>query len=313
MNNIPGDMEPPPPELPALVLKRLQLLGLANCLHKQQKENGMYLCGRCHSSLDNTENPRWDFFLANLDFFIQAENDDLSVRLAEYHATGSYPKPIPPSIDDYLLKGKGLFDLYMLRSYGAPADPWHRGRSTHQPSAKVWHGDPMLDIYKAIKALHHNARLLPAQLSTLNLPYEANDEGPSMNASQVQDEDDDDNHTYPMDREDGASKQSARGGSHGRGATRGRGRGRGRGPGIEKGSATRGARAGGQVHPSWLNKEPFYWRKEPWYTAKRIKVETLPDTLPSSSPAADNPKSPWAYGPNKTSSEQMEDYPKYKT
>ncbi|KAI4255418.1 MAG: hypothetical protein LQ352_002581 [Teloschistes flavicans] len=245
----------------------------------------MYLCGRCHSSLDNTENPGWVFFPAHLDFFIQAENDDLSRRLAEYYATGSYPKWIPPSIDDYMLKGKGLFDLYMLRSYGASASPWRRGRSTHQPNAKVWHGDPMLGIYKAIKTLHHNARLLPAQLSTLNLLYEVNDEGPSMNASQGPDDDDDDNDTHPAGQQDGASKESARRGSHGKGATRGRGRGRGRG--VEEGSVTRGARAGGQVHPSWLNKEPFYWRKEPWYTAKRIKAET----------------SLWEHGPHKTSSE----------
>ncbi|KAL8827486.1 MAG: hypothetical protein Q9170_006996, partial [Blastenia crenularia] len=231
------------------IMARLQSQGLTNIQYLHQKENGMYLCNRCHSALDEVEDPGWVFIPTNLAFFLDAENADYSRRLATFRRSSDavFPQRIPPNPDRYIQQCGGLYDSFMLRPYGSQQDAWqHRGRSVYQPNPKVWHGDPMLALFKGLGAIGKNLVILPSSLLTLGRLYDTNDQPPKpddpTDHQPTHDDGNDDN--SDVDRGGGGllaaslnpnhTVSSPRGGP-GRGRARGRGRGRGRGTGTGTG------------------------------------------------------------------------------
>ncbi|KAL8712205.1 MAG: hypothetical protein Q9225_006988 [Loekoesia sp. 1 TL-2023] len=180
------------------ILADLQSLGRTNVEFLCQKENGMYLCVVCHRGLDDHELPAWVFLPSNIDFFIEAEHANYHHRTQELMTTATFPKRTPPSPQAYIQTCGGVYDVYMLRPYGAPNGKWQRGRSTYQPNPKVWHGDPMLALYKAFKFVSGFRYLLPSALQQLDELHEFNDLGPPPDAAICYSQhcgDDDDNPT----------------------------------------------------------------------------------------------------------------------
>ncbi|KAL9593164.1 MAG: hypothetical protein Q9219_007656 [cf. Caloplaca sp. 3 TL-2023] len=265
------------------ILKKLQREGKTNLTDIHQAQNGMYLCVGCHRALDDHEDPGWVFVPANLDFFLQLERDDYRRRVQVFSRTGTFPVRIPPTVEAYMETHQGHYNAYILREYGPPNLTCHPGLSRYQSQPKVWHGDPMLGVYKAIKASAQYSLLLPPELAELSALYQAHDMGPPSNAPRWNEQEGDDDQNS-AGREDGARSRAAPRGSHGQGS--------GQGQVLDKVLISQGGRGAGQAHAGWLTKPAFYWRDEPWYHAKRIKVET----------------SPWAYDPQQTSNDQIEDF-----
>lgn len=250
-------------------LNRLQSQGRTNLAHLHQAENGMYLCNRCHGAMDNIEDPGWVFVPANLDFFLEAEHTDYQRRLAIFRNSRgtNFPPRVPPSPERYIQTCGGLYTRYMLRRYGSPFDAWQqRGLSAYPPNPKVWHGDPMLALFKALSALGRNLLVLPGALLTLGRLYESNDSPPELGDPtqyQLTDEDgnDDDNSeadrnasSPPLAPDTNLTVNTTRGGrGRGRGQGRGRGRGRGRGKRGDQSDVPLPAEACGQQPGSRYN------------------------------------------------------------
>ncbi len=142
----------------------------------------MYLCVICHKGLEDHDDLAWVFIPSNINFFIEAEKTDYKSRTAIFNSTGVFPTRTPPLPETYIQDCGGLYDIYMLRLFGAQSGPprtiWQRGRSTYQPLPKVWHGDPMLALYNGFRAIAGNRLLLPPGLRELDSLYELHDMGP---------------------------------------------------------------------------------------------------------------------------------------
>ncbi|KAL8760622.1 MAG: hypothetical protein Q9184_003203 [Pyrenodesmia sp. 2 TL-2023] len=295
------------------ILDKLQALGKTNVEHLQQRENGMYLCVTCHKGLDDHEDLAWVFFPSNITFFIEAEMTDYRSRTAEFRSTGVFPIRTPPSPKSYIQDCDGLYDVYMLRVYGAQNGPahgiWKRGRSTLQPHPKVWHGDPMLALYKGFKAIPGNQHLFPPALRELDSLYELHDMGPlgaTTNHLQLD----------GVNEGDGPNPDG-RGANHSAapptpehsadGAVHGPGMGQGKSP-VTRGDGNRGLRARtncgeDRVYKNLATQRLFDVEKrqfESWQwelAATRIPV----------------PKSPYKWGPEMSSNEQTDRFNKHRS
>ncbi|KAI4156934.1 MAG: hypothetical protein L6R39_000886 [Caloplaca ligustica] len=235
-------------------MTRLQSLGRTNLEHLHQKENSMDPCNRCHAALDHHEDPGWVFIPTDLNFFIDFERTDYRRRVASFKKSsdGVCTQRIPPTPDQYVQACGGLYDMYMLRPFGSPQDAWqHPGRSAYQPNPKVWHGDPMLALFKAFHAVESNPHLLPEDsLMTLSRLYRANDEIPRLDGAigDSSDDDDDSGDDNSDAGQDDADNPAVPPNSKrdNKGTSRGRGRGRGRGQANVLPSASGGARGKGR-------------------------------------------------------------------
>lgn len=243
----------------------------------------MCLCVLCHSGLDDHESPAWVFVPTNIEYFIQAEKDDYIRRMAILEKTGDFPKRIPPTPKGYIKDCGGWYDLYMLRQHGPQDSTWVRGRSAYQPTPKVWHGDPMLAIFKGINAFGRAVNLLPEKLLDLAKLYQSHDDAPPRDVTTHHDDDYDDDGN-PDANAEGASKPSAPPALER--TTAGGGRGKGR----TNASATRGRRGRGQVYKSRGAKRQFDHDDILDRAMKRKKVEVLP----------------WKWGPKISSNDQVD-------
>ena len=286
--------------------------------HLQQKENGMYLCVTCHKGLDDHEDMAWVFFPSNIDFFIEAEETDYKSRTAIFNTTGIFPVRTPPSPGTYIQDYGGLYDVYMLRPYGAQSGPargiWRRGSSTYQPLPKVWHGDPMLALYKGFQVIAGNRYLLPPALRELDSLYELHDMGPpsaTTNHLQLDGENEGDG---PNPDGRGAKQfaapptpeHSADGAVHGTGV------GQGRSPvtrgGWDRGLGGRTNCGGNRVYRNLATERLIEVEKrqfEDWQCQHRKMLELAATRIRA-------PKSPYKWGPGMSSNEQTDRFNKHR-
>ncbi|KAL8684294.1 MAG: hypothetical protein Q9224_006457, partial [Gallowayella concinna] len=284
------------------ILARLQASGKTTLEHLHQKENGVYLCVRCHRALDDHEDLGWVFIPSNLDYFLEAESIDYARRMAVFRATGSLPKRTPPTPNAYVESCGGLYDAYMLRHWGEPNSIWQRGRSTHLPYSKAWHGDPMLAIYKGLKGLPACFLLLPDKLLQLGKLYEDHDHAPLPNGDD--DEDGQSDKDDRPDKDDQGIANKATGHPTPERSTKAPGRGNweGRASGISQKNVSVIQEAPGQHQGAGIGsartrqKRQLEEPPEAPKTTKRIKVEV----------------SPWKWGPGISSNHQVDDLKRYR-
>ena len=146
-----------------------------------QRENAIPLCPQCHDAFDETSALGWVLVPTDLDFFLHFEREDFERRKEVFNTTGSRPGRICPSPlqyqqyqEQWLEEGAcgGLYTSYVLRHnlYRLEGYP------------KSWHGDPMVALDKAFKALVLSSTAFPPDvknpLRDLLELYDKNDEPP---------------------------------------------------------------------------------------------------------------------------------------
>ncbi|KAI4264750.1 MAG: hypothetical protein L6R42_000160 [Xanthoria sp. 1 TBL-2021] len=109
------------------MLGRLRERGLTNIDGLHQKDNGICLCVRCHTALDDVEDPGWVFVPTNLDFFLSAERSDHRLRVAAFQYSGYtiFPRRTPPTPDSYIL-GHSSYRGQRDSRLEAHRCPWQR-------------------------------------------------------------------------------------------------------------------------------------------------------------------------------------------
>ncbi|KAF3902521.1 hypothetical protein ABW21_db0204658 [Orbilia brochopaga] len=151
-------------------------------------ENGIMLCGACHSGFDYTW-PYWYILPLELDFFISFEKTDYKARKQRFRDDGTKLRRSVPTAVEYkaMLTSKGLATtgtdeggVYhrLLRKDILDDNMTQQGIGV-LPGAFHWHGNPMAALRHLFKALQYPGRWLDkkirGQLLTLVDLYERED------------------------------------------------------------------------------------------------------------------------------------------
>ncbi|KAK5308952.1 hypothetical protein LTR70_010718, partial [Exophiala xenobiotica] len=141
--------------------------GMITFGHLGDYRNAIVVCASCHKHFDRTSNTRWLFLPADLQWFIDWEEEDFAERQRVFEQSGRRIARKFPSEEDYerhlrmeniltdpddgMCRG-GLYNSYILESMFSPMEMKALQREgltipgSLPRGAKRWHGAPMAAI-----------------------------------------------------------------------------------------------------------------------------------------------------------------------
>ena len=155
------------------------------------KRNVVWLCRLCHGAYDNHWHPGILWFPADIQYFINRENEDYEYRKEEGQQGRPIPKRKCPTAADYLKyqqdRSEPILDnavggfyqrYYLLNFLPGPTAAHEAMEFKNELPLKSWHGSPIASFLRAfhvhgsaVKGIHHVPRPVMDQLRELQLLY----------------------------------------------------------------------------------------------------------------------------------------------
>ncbi|KAL9008163.1 MAG: hypothetical protein Q9173_006684 [Seirophora scorigena] len=154
------------------MFRELRRRGLLSITTLHAPANGVALCPTCHILFDAHQFPGWVFLPADLQYFVDFENEDFERRQQHHNDTGEWPVravPLPQNYRqhqaDLIPQGAvgGLYRKLFFHSRFRINGEDRSGESAEYPP-KVWLGDPLAALNRAFNSLGSQAHLFPVEI-----------------------------------------------------------------------------------------------------------------------------------------------------